>query len=80
VSLSFPDNDVSLVVAQVEGNGDAAGTAELERVVRPMTEALRSFGGTARQAAVGTSVNCRRGADAQAPERPTAMPTPPGAP
>jgi hypothetical protein len=80
VSLEFPDNDVSLVVAHARTNGDAAATAELERVVRPMIEALRGFGGTASQASVGTSVNCRRAADAQAPERPSAMPAAPAAP
>lgn len=73
VSLSFPDNDVSLVVAgartlAVEGAFDAAGTAELERALRPMVEALRSLGGTASQATVATTVHCPR-----APlERPTA--------
>lgn len=61
VSLLFADNDVSLVVAQVRGP-DAAATTELDRVLRPMIEALRAFGGTASQASVTTSVRCVRSA------------------
>jgi len=53
-------------------NVDAAATAELERVVAPMIEALRSYGGTASQASLGTSVNCRR----TAPERASSLPIP----
>jgi hypothetical protein len=73
VSLSFPDNDVSLVVARAralapEGAFDAANTAELEQVLRPMVDALRSLGGTASQAIVATTVHCPR----TPLERPTA--------
>jgi hypothetical protein len=58
VALSFPDNDVTQVVATVQGSG--AGTAELEQVVAPMVEALRTLGGTANQASIATAVHCRR--------------------
>lgn len=58
VSLAFPDNDVTQVVATVRGSG--AETAELEAVVAPMVEALRNLGGTADQAAFGAAVHCRR--------------------
>lgn len=65
VSLSFPDNDVTLVVAEVRALGgtgavDPADTAELERAVAPMVEALRSLGGTAKQATIATTVHCAR--------------------
>lgn len=80
VTLEFPDNDISLVSARTQGGTDAAANAELERVVYPMIEALRSFGGSASQASVGTSVNCRRPTDARAPERPSAMPAVPAVP
>jgi len=58
VALSFPDNDVSRVTARVRGSG--ARTVELEQVVAPMVEALRSAGGTASQTAISTAVACRR--------------------
>ena len=67
VSLVFPDNDVTQLRSTVRGSG--AGTAELEAVVGPMVEALRNLGGTADQAAIGTSVVCRRTS-----ERPRAEP------
>jgi hypothetical protein len=57
VSLRFPDNDVSLVVAEVR-SADAAAAVELEHVLRPMIEALRALGGTARQAAITTTLRC----------------------
>ena len=69
VSLAFADNDVSLVTARVQGP-DAAATTELDRVLRPMIDALRALGGTASQASVTTSVRCIRSAAA----RPSSMP------
>jgi hypothetical protein len=76
VSLAFPDNDVTLVVADVRALGgtgavEAAETAELARAVAPMVEALRSLGGTASQATVATTVHCPRTARDRA-ERPSA--------
>ena len=67
VSLVFPDNDVTQLVAEVRGAG--AGTAELDGVVRPMFEALRNLGGTADQSSIGTSVTCRRASERPQPER-----------
>ena len=69
VTLLFPDNDVSLVVAETRGP-DAAAATELERALRPMIEALRALGGTARQATVSTTVRCLRSASA----RPSSLP------
>jgi hypothetical protein len=50
VALVFPDNDVSQVRFST--------TAELEAVLSPMIDALRSLGGTASQAAVSMRVDC----------------------
>jgi hypothetical protein len=69
VSLRFPDNDVSTVVAEVS-SPDAAAAVELERVVRPLVEALRGLGGTARQATITTTVRCTRSGGA----RPSSVP------
>jgi hypothetical protein len=69
LSLRFPDNDVSLVVAEVRSS-DAAAAIELEHVLRPMIEALRALGGTARQAAMSTTVRCMRSGGA----RPSSVP------
>ncbi|MEA2750376.1 MAG: hypothetical protein QOI41_4519 [Myxococcales bacterium] len=69
VSLRFPDNDVSLVVAEVRSL-DTAAAVELDRVLRPMVEALRALGGTASQAAVSTTVRCVRNGGA----RPSSVP------
>ncbi len=57
VALRFPDNDVSMVVAEVR-SPDAAAAVELEHALAPMIEALRALGGTARQAAITTTVRC----------------------
>jgi len=75
VSLLFPDNDVSLVVAEVAAlhGSDVAAATELDRVLRPMVEALRALGGTASQASLTTTVRCARAAGA----RPTGAPTVP---
>jgi hypothetical protein len=72
VSLRFPDNDVSLVVAEVR-SPTAAAAVELEHVLRPMIEALRALGGTARQAAVTTTVRCA-GAAGSGGARPSSVP------
>jgi hypothetical protein len=69
LSLRFPDNDVSLVVAEVRSS-DAAAAIELEHVLRPMIEALRALGGTAKQAAMSTTVRCMRSGGA----RPSSVP------
>ena len=63
VSLSFPDNDVSQVVADVRsltasGATDPAVTSEVATAVAPLVEALRSLGGTSSQAAAGSTVRC----------------------
>jgi len=64
VTLLFADNDVSLVVAEVRSPDSAAAT-ELDRVLRPMVEALRALGGTASQASLTTTVRCVRTAGAR---------------
>ena len=64
ITLLFPDNDVSLVVAEVR-SPDAAAATELDRVLRPMVEALRAFGGTASQASLTATVRCARTAGAR---------------
>jgi hypothetical protein len=64
VSLVFPDNDVSLV--------RATSTAELEGVLAPMTDALRSLGGTASLAALSVRVLCRK-KEGTEEERPAAI-------
>jgi hypothetical protein len=53
VTLSFPDNDVSLVAADARSD-----TAELEGVVDPMLAPLRALGATATQGTVTTTVHC----------------------
>jgi hypothetical protein len=75
VTLLFPDNDVSLVVAEVAAlqGSDAAAATELDRVLRPMVEALRALGKTASQASLTTTVRCARTAGA----RPSGAPTVP---
>ncbi len=67
VSLVFPDNDVTQLVARIGGSG--ARAAELEAVVGPMIEALRSLGRGADQASIGTSVRCRRASERPQRER-----------
>jgi len=62
VSFVFPDNDVSLV--------RFSSTAELEGGLSAMTEALRSLGGMASQAALSVRVVCAR---APQEERPAAL-------
>ena len=68
LTLLFPDNDVSQVSATVRGSG--ATTAELEQVLAPLIEALRSLGGTADQAALATTVRCRRTSERPISRRP----------
>lgn len=58
VAVVFPDNDVTQVSATVHGAG--AGPGELEHVVAPLIEALRSLGGVASQASIITAVRCHR--------------------
>ncbi len=61
VALAFPDNDVTQVTAAIHGWG--AGPAELERVLAPLIEALRSLGGTTSQASITAAVRCQRTSD-----------------
>lgn len=56
IELTFPDNDVTQVVATVRG-------AELDRTIAPFVEALRALGGTANQAFVGLTTTCRRSSE-----------------
>ena len=72
VALSFPDNDVTQVAADVRviaasGAPDAAATAELDAAVGPLVEALRGLGGTASQASVTSTVECKRALALTAP-------------
>lgn len=53
VDLRFPDNDVSQVVATVHGSA-----VELDAVVSPLVEALRTLGGVASQAEASVAVTC----------------------
>lgn len=53
VNLAFPNNDVSLVAADVHGV-----SMELERTLAPMIVALRGLGGTASHPSAGTTVFC----------------------
>lgn len=72
VALSIPDNDVSLVAGTASATTNAGrATVELDRLLRPMLEALRSLGGTASQAAVSATVRCR---GSSAALRPVAVP------
>lgn len=78
VTLSFPDNDVSLVVADARvGPPVVAGadtTVELHRAITPMIEALRSLGGTASQASIATAVRCAAASGKSAAVRPSPVP------
>ena len=58
LGLEFPDNDVSQVIARVQGSG--AAVRELEHVLAPFVEALRMLGGTANQASITAAVHCHR--------------------
>ncbi len=68
IGLTFPDNDVSQVIVRSRLLAPEAGippieaARELERVLAPMIEALRSLGGTAPATAATllTRVKCRR--------------------
>ena len=66
ISLAFPDNDVSQVVVRTRmlaaqpGLSGSEATAELERALGPLIEALRTIGGGASEAAISTRIRCKR--------------------
>ena len=61
LELSFPDNDVSQLVVAARANGPGGfSQGELDHALAPLTEALRSVGGTANQAFVSMTATCRR--------------------
>jgi len=66
IALFFPDNDVSQAVARARVTAALAGVTpaeadrELERVMAPRAEALRSLGGTASDGTVSIRVHCER--------------------
>lgn len=66
IRLVFPDNDVAAVVlrgqilAPQAGISGTEATAELERVLAPLAEALRGIGGSASEATVSTRIRCPR--------------------
>lgn len=66
IRLVFPDNDVAAVVVRPQilapqaGISTAEASSELERVLAPITEALRGIGGSASEATIVTRIRCRR--------------------
>lgn len=66
IRLVFPDNDVAAVVVRPQilapqaGISAAEASSELERVLAPLTEALRGIGGSASEATIATRIRCRR--------------------